>query len=259
MTRLESSVASDISAIVNNRVLPEDPETRVRLATFVSIQKLRTDAQRQQYFHLGELLRRTLEKRDGTQAASLIPNVSKEQSYAEAISMIPELAMSAIPHLLGKFWILYGTTHQYPFYVSDNPVTLYNSVNQSEFMGGAGLAVPGIEVYLPLSDTLCLGLLCPSIAAWLRTSLLLAELARTPDVERHIANLKSMVEALNGQTVHMFDPQNVMHQNSLQVINAERQVFSRTQDFSLARKVIEAEPTAGIGPRMTIGEPGKWR
>src|ERR1039458_9338898 len=84
MTRLESTVAADISAIVQNRAIPGDPEARVRLATFLSVQKLRTDAQRQQYFHLGELLRKTLENREGPQAASLIPKTSKERSYAEA-------------------------------------------------------------------------------------------------------------------------------------------------------------------------------
>jgi hypothetical protein len=222
-----------------------------------SSQKLRTDAQRQQYFHFGEMFRKALEKREGPQAASLIPTTSKEQSYAEAISMIPYLAKSALPYILGKSWILYGTTHQHPFYVCDNPVTLYNTVNQHAFMAGEGLAVPGIEIYLPLSDTLCLGLLCPSIVAWLRNSLSRMELARTLGAERSIDNLRSMVKALNGQAVHMFDPPNVIHQNSLQVINAERQVFSRTQDFSLARSIIEAEPTARTGPRLTMSEPGK--
>ena len=262
MTRLESTVAADILAIVQNRAIPGDPEARVRLATFLSVQKLRTDAQPQQYFHLGELLRKTLENREGPQTASLIPKTSKERSYAEAISIIPDLVKIALPHILRKSWILYGTTHQYPFYVSDNPVTLYNSVNQNELMGlmgGEGLAVPGIEIYLPLSDTLCLGLLCPSIEAWLRNSLSRMEEARTPHSERHIDNLRSMVKTLDGEAVHMFDPQNVMHQNSLQVINAERQIFSRTQDFSLARGIIDAEPTARTGPRLTISEPGKWR
>jgi hypothetical protein len=68
-----------------------------------------------------------------------------------------------------------------------------------------------------------------------------------------------MVKALDGKAVHMFDPQNVMHQNSLQVINAERQVFSRIQDFSIARQINEADPTARRGPRLTISQPGKWR
>jgi hypothetical protein len=85
------------------------------------------------------------------------------------------------------------------------------------------------------------------------------EEVRTSHAECHIANLRSMVKALDGEAVHMFDPQNVMHQNSLQVINAERQIFSRTRDFSLARCIIEADPTARTGPRLTISEPGKWR
>ena len=85
--------------------------------------------------------------------------------------MIRYLTKSALPHILEKSWILYGTTHQHPFYVCDNPVTLYNTVKQNEFMGGEGLAVRGIEIYLPLSDTLCFGLLCPLIEAWLRNSL----------------------------------------------------------------------------------------
>ena len=93
MTRLESIVAADILAIVHNRVLPADPETRVRLATFVSIQKLRTDAQRQQYLHFGELLRKTLEEREGPQAASLVPTTTKEQSYAE-LERLPRSLMS---------------------------------------------------------------------------------------------------------------------------------------------------------------------
>src|ERR1035437_3519078 len=102
MTRLESTVAADISAIVQNRAIPGDPEARVRLATFLSVQKLRTDAQRQQYFHLGELLRKTLENREGPQAASLIPKTSKERSYAEAISIIPDLVKIALPIFSGN-------------------------------------------------------------------------------------------------------------------------------------------------------------
>jgi hypothetical protein len=254
MTRLESTVGQDISNIVKNHVIPTDPETRVRLATFVAVQKLRTDAQRQQYFHLGELLRKTLEDREGPLPESVMPQTTKEQSYAEAISMVPNLTKSAIPHYLAKSWILYGTTHQHPFYISDNPVTLFNTLNQSEFMGTLGLAVKGIEIYLPLSDTLCLGLLCPTVEAWLRNSLTRMESAKA-GVEREIASLRSMISALEGKSVHRFDPLNVDHQNSLQVLNAERQVFSRTKDFSLARSIVDANPDARTGPRLSIAGP----
>lgn len=255
MTRLESTVGQDISNIVKNRVIPSDPETRVRLATFVSIQKLRTDAQRQQYFHFGELLRKTLEEREGPLPPSVLPPTTKEQSYAEAISMIPYLTKSALQHYLDKSWILYGTTHQHPFYISDNPVTLFNTLNQSEIRGTLGLAVKGIEIYLPVSDTLCLGFLCPTVEAWLRSSLARMESVKA-DAEREIASLRSMISALEGKSVHIFDPPNVEHHNSLQVLNAERQVFSRTKDFSLARSIVDANPDARIGPRLSIAGPG---
>jgi hypothetical protein len=197
MTRLENKVAADISAMVHNRLIPRDPKTRLRLATFISVQKLRTDAQRQQYFHFGELLRKTLEEREGQQAGNLIPKTSREQSYAEAISMIPDLVKSALPHVLGKSWILYGTTHQNPFYMSDNPVTLYNTLSKSEFGQGEGVAVPGVEIYLPLSDTLCLGLLCPSVETYLRNSLSRIKEIKTPGAENHIENL-SLVRGICG-------------------------------------------------------------
>ncbi len=151
MGRLESTVSQDICKIVETRSLPADPETRIRLATFVAIQKLRTDAQRQQYWDFGELLRQTLKEREGPGAADFIPTSTKEQSYAEAISMIPYLTRSAVPHILSKSWILYGTSHQSPFYISDNPVAMFNTLNQNPLVGTTGLAVPGIEIYLPIS------------------------------------------------------------------------------------------------------------
>jgi hypothetical protein len=51
----------------------------------------------------------------------------------------------------------------------------------------------------------------------------------------------------------MFDVQNVMPHNSLQVQNAGRYVFSRVQDFSLARALVESNPEARAGPRCTTG------
>jgi hypothetical protein len=65
-----------------------------------------------------------------------------------------------------------------------------------------------------------------------------------------------MISAFEGRSVHRFDPLNVDHQNSLQVLNAERQVFSRTKDFSLARTIVDANPDARTGPRLSIARPG---
>ena len=70
--------------------------------------------------------------------------------------------MSHIKHLLSKAWYLLETRPEHPFYVSDNPVVLENR-NDFGVYGNIGLAVPGIQIYLPLSSTLMLAMYCPSI------------------------------------------------------------------------------------------------
>ncbi|MGA3715913.1 DUF4238 domain-containing protein, partial [Escherichia coli] len=70
--------------------------------------------------------------------------------------------VSHIKHLLSKDWYLLETRPEHPFYVSDNPVVLENR-NDFGVYGNIGLAVPGIQIYLPLSSTLMLAMYCPSI------------------------------------------------------------------------------------------------
>jgi hypothetical protein len=52
------------------------------------------------------------------------------------------------------------------FWTADSPVALQNTVNPGDGIRGTlGLAVPGIEVYLPISKDLVLAHMCPSIAS----------------------------------------------------------------------------------------------
>ena len=252
--RLEDKVGADIYSIIATRTLPSDPETRIRLASFVALQKLRTDSQRQQYMHLFELLEGTLKERQAPNAAPFFTQPTAEELHAETITIIPELSRVTAQHILAKSWMLFGTSHRDPFYISDNPVTMHNTLNQHPLMGGAGLALLGVEIYLPISDTLCMGFLCPSIEAWLRESLKRTEMAAP---SQSIDYVRSMVDAFDGNRVHMLDPVNVMHQNSLQVDNAEKQVYSRIQEFSVAKEMIALDPKFKSGQRYTMGPPGK--
>jgi len=256
LQRLETAVAEDIRSLVQHRVLPSNIETRTRLAVFVSVQNLRTDAARQQYRHLGESLRQAIEHRGGPGAAAFMPYSTPEESYAQAIKMIPSLSRSAASHILQKSWILYSTTSRHPFYISDNPVTLDNTLNQHELKGTLGLAVPGIEIYLPVSDTLCMGFLCPTIEAKLRDSLARAEALGVPAPGLDLCHLRSFANAFNGHGEHVIDPQNVLHHNSLQVVNAGRYVFSRTQNFRLVSEIVTAQPEMKTGPRFNINWKG---
>ena len=62
-----------------------------------------------------------------------------------------------VPYILDKSWLLFKTPIIRPFYISDNPVVMQNKQYHNS-PGSLGIAVPGIEVYLPISKTLVLGL-----------------------------------------------------------------------------------------------------
>src|SRR5260370_39160148 len=53
LQRLENAVVEDIRRVVQHRIIPTDPEARVRIAFFVAVQMVRTDAYRQQFRDLG--------------------------------------------------------------------------------------------------------------------------------------------------------------------------------------------------------------
>ena len=86
-----------------------------------------------------------------------------------------------------------------------------------------GLRAQGIQIYLPISSTLCLGFLCPTI------------------------NLPLGVRIF-GRPLGL-SPANVEHFNSLQVLNAEQLVYSRCDNFDLARAMLSQIPEAKRGPR----------
>lgn len=64
---------------------------------------------------------------------------------------IPEFSM----HIRNKQWLVLEASSDDGFYISDNPIGFHN-YNNFEPFGNLGFAVPGIEIYLPLSPTLTL-------------------------------------------------------------------------------------------------------
>jgi len=84
----------------------------------------------------------------------------------KSASGIPSLAKQFTSHLLDKHWAVLTPPHGETFYVSDSPVALNNLVDRGP-RGNLGLQCEGIEIYLPLSHSLCLMVLDPlDGAAW---------------------------------------------------------------------------------------------
>jgi Protein of unknown function (DUF4238) len=130
------------------------------------------------------------------------------------------------PHFANKVCLLLETRMSDPFFVSDNPIALHN---QNDFgpYGNLGLAVPGIEIYFPITPTLTLTFFEPSI------------LERLDTLSRHGEEL--IRAAQTGGRAHCAN-ENVMFLNSLQVINASRFVMSVTKNFALATRMLEEKP-----------------
>jgi hypothetical protein len=101
-----------------------------------------------------------------------------------------------------------------------------------------GLKCDGIEIYLPLSPRVTLACLDPILVDLMVLEEALA--GRSQEAEGWKQGKAAMLDA------------NVVHLNSLQVIEAERFVFSQIDDFDLVREMIKDHPHLKTGPRAQI-------
>ena len=123
---------------------------------------------------------------------------------------------------------------------------MFNTTNRNEHRGALGLAVEGVEVYLPLSGGLCLGCLCPTLEAMIREADSRAGRLGAP------ISFKEWREPLEGQKPLGLEPQGLNFFNSLQVINSERFVFSADGRWDLVREMVESDPDLKTGSRFTV-------
>jgi hypothetical protein len=246
-TELEDATAIIVKAILevrHLRLLTEDQ--RKTLALFVVSLMLRTDSRRRQYKHLNDVITDAILRRGGDpQNVEGFRPLTDEGARQEWILNLPRLALNLRPNLLDKTWVLYSAPSTEHYYSSDNPVVMHNTLNQNPFRGTLGLAVKGIEIYLPLSGSLCIGFLCPSIREMIVDGERGARHLRVP------VSFKEWMQAFEEGTPLRLQPDNVVHHNSLQVINAERYVVSHSGRFALALEMLESHPELSHGPRMT--------
>lgn len=266
------SLESGLSGIESNtklvieRILDEDSVStlcareKATLASFLAVQFIRTKAFRMQWAELPRILRRKVESiggsvAPGSQAEALIQDPTENQIKIETTRMILDASKIYGPHFLDKTWFLAGTTNSYPFIISDNPVSLQNQIDMGPY-GNLGLAVRGIEIYLPLSSTRALVMWCPSLTTQILEA---AEtIRRLPKavLAAHIQDpdgILAMDAAIRAGSKLMYEPRHVMNFNSLQVGRSERYLFSSMNDFSLADRMIDDHPHLRTGQRLDAG------
>lgn len=255
----ENDAAPVIHALIEHKDIRRlSEEERYRLAVFVAVQRARSFGEHQRIESLVSAVAAKLEaigasQEQTEQALGLSSQQSTHNIFlAQLIEQRPHIDL-----LLAKDWYLYETSPGHPFYISDSPVVLYNAIDYG-FYGNLGLAQKGIQIYLPISSTLTLAMLCPSIKQdfikmksrleWL--------LAYAPWQMPASINPFDSIEVATKYATHELravTPDQLKWHNSLQVKFSEQYVFCGKGDFSLPAKMLADNPGYKSGPRMVFG------
>ena len=163
-------------------------------------------------------------------------NDAKALSFA-MLTSIPTFSMN----VRNKQWILLESSSLNDiFYISDNPIGFHNYNNFAPY-GNLGFAVPGIEIYFPLSPTLIFAMFCHSIL----------DEARTHQASQNEAAIELLSKSVSGEPLKQH-PDNMEFLNYIQVRFSYRHVYSSKNEFDLVERILNDHPDwkVGLMPEM---------
>ncbi|MBL0742626.1 DUF4238 domain-containing protein [Chryseolinea lacunae] len=191
---IENSVSPLVRELATHRDLNIlSSSERELLAMFLALQMCRTKERMNNIQRLTNEVAQQLRDK----ANIFVPPADTKELWLDQIYDAPEYA----DLLKRKNWVLHVCKRN--FFLSDNPVVFSNHKNPPGIRGTLGINCDGIEIYLPLTDSLILAVLC----------------------ERVYKDLKG---TYNVPDAHLD------YYNSLQVSRSDRFIFSSTGNFDLA-------------------------
>ena len=167
LAELESATKPIFEKILENdstSILNENE--RETIATFLAVQFTRTKAAREQVVEIPRMLGEHFRSigythEDLSSIAELVELPDENDLKVQSVHMMLTAPENYGPHFINKDWLLVATSLKAPFIIGDHPIALQNSIKMGPF-GNLGIAVKGIEIYLPLSPVRALALWCPS-------------------------------------------------------------------------------------------------
>jgi len=210
LTDLENKLSPCLRALIDARNVSRlTTDERAGVAVLIATQHLRTRAFRNTIREAARLAANAAQsKGDGT-----VPSDLSEEDPAKRFQVyLMDRANAFAESLLRMKWILLVNETQSPFWYSDNPFTLSN-VLPFDPHDGQGFERPGSQTHFPLNPSLVLSIVDPRCYPQYPTVVPVREL------------------------------KNVIFNNHLQVKSAERFLFSRDDEFALARRMIANRPS----------------
>jgi hypothetical protein len=230
---------------------------KVLISAFVLAQHMRTPYIRKSMLHMDQLIQNGIRRMGGDpdQVENYHP-LDKDGARLLSIKMLSNLK-DFVPHIMDKQWVLLKGKRNNPFYISDNPVTLQNMKDFGP-RGNIGLAVEGIEIYLPISSTLTLAMYCPTTVNEIRegyerykhVSLTTPWIANALSKNKDPFYVEKMIAGFDEGTAVEVADDNILNLNYLQVRYAERQVYCERDSFWLVKDMLAKDSSYRTGPRM---------
>jgi hypothetical protein len=200
--KIEREVSPLIEKLISKKNINAISDSeKEKISYFIAIQSIRTKWQ------LNKVKAHSI---DFTEKLSEVFGIKYESlDYKTLWFSLFEVAAKFSIAIKNKVWFL-GQSDKL-FFTSDNPVVMQNSTNQSTIRGTIGLDCYGIEIYMPLSDSLLLCMFC----------------------EKLLQNKHGILNLEN------FTYENVINVNALQFYQSQRFIFSSRDKFEMINQSID--------------------
>lgn len=202
LSKIEREIAPIIEKLVTNKNINVITNIeREKVSYFVAVQFLRTK------WRLKMIKEQTL---DFNQKIKEAFGTNEEQLDSKSLWFsLFEASREFSVSINNKVWFLGESKNL--FYISDNPVVLQNTINNGSIRGALGLDSYGIEIYLPLTDSLILCMFCEKLL----------------ENKHGILNLEK------------FNYEGIVNVNALQFFQSDRFVFSTSNKFEMINEAID--------------------
>lgn len=232
MTEIENAALAALNSIADSGSIAKlTNDCKANIALFMGTQMVRTRAALEALHQVEEGLRRVGPSKGLT--PKIAPGLYMNDEQLKQMSLLNlQIANDLAPQFLSKDWMVYRDPKK-QFVISDHPLVRQNYYPEDRLMGNNGITCKGIQIFMPLSPEFTLAFMCPTLAEPLREH----QRTKMPDAE-----IPLLVAIDNGTPFDLVDDC-VIYQNSLQIANANRFVFSSSKDFTLINKMLDATPS----------------
>jgi uncharacterized Fe-S cluster-containing protein len=256
-TDLETNAAGVFEKIIKQESLSNiTKDEKLELSIFVSAQFTRTKHLRIIAEQLSNTLVLQIEKMGINPKNVIGLNANKEEEFIkDVILFTADSVLENAPVFNSREWVLFKSTEVENYYISDNPITLHNTINQ-KMKGNLGLAVKGIEVYFPISPKLSIGIFDRANTETVRENY---RVIKNMDEEKRkgyriddktIQAIQDLIQGLEYGVAVQAKNEEVLFQNSLQVVFSTRFIYSINQDFSLVKELLKNNPEYKEPPQI---------